>query len=49
MLDGYETTADNFNGLLPKLIAEAGFKEIQETNRYNTFLGTIRLHKARKI
>ena len=48
LLDGYETTADNFNGLLPKLIAEAGFKEIEETNRYNTFFGTIRLHKAHK-
>lgn len=48
LLDGYETTADNFNGLLPKLIADAGFKEIEETNRYNTFFGTIRLHKAQK-
>ena len=49
LLDGYETTADNFNGLVPNLMREAGFEEIEETNRYNTFFGTIRLHKARKI
>lgn len=48
LLDGFETTADNFNGLLPKLMADAGFKEIEETNRYNTFFGTIRLHRSRK-
>lgn len=48
LLDGYETTADNFNGLLPSLMSDSGFKEIEETNRYNTFFGTIRLHKALK-
>ena len=48
LLDGLDTTADNFNGLLPKLMREAGFKKIEETNRYNTFFGTIRLHKAHK-
>lgn len=46
LLDGFETTADSFNGLLPELMREAGFKEIEETNRYNTFFGTIRLHKG---
>ena len=46
LLDGFETTADSFNGLLPELMSEAGFKEIEETNRYNTFFGTIRLHKG---
>ncbi|MEK7856333.1 MAG: class I SAM-dependent methyltransferase, partial [Acidobacteriota bacterium] len=25
LLDGFETTADNFNGLLPQLMADAGF------------------------
>ena len=48
LLDGFETTADNFNGLLPTLIAEAGFEQIEETNRCNTVFGTIRLHKAQK-
>lgn len=49
MLDGFETTTDNFNGLLPKLLADTGFENIKETNSFNTLFGTIRLHKARKI
>lgn len=48
LLDGFETTGDNFNGRLPELIKKAGFEQIEETNRCNTFFGTIRLHKARK-
>ncbi len=48
LLDGFETTADNFAGLLPKLIAESGFEQIEETSYYNTLFGTIRLHKSRK-
>lgn len=48
LLDGFETTADNFGGLLPKLIADAGFKQIEERNQYNTLFGTIRLHSSLK-
>ena len=48
LLDGFETTADNFGGLLPELIADAGFEQIEDTNYYNTLFGTIRLHKSRK-
>lgn len=48
-LDGKETTGDNFNGLLPKLITDAGFEWIEETNYFNTAFGTIRLLKSRKI
>lgn len=46
--DSPETTADSFDGLLPKLMAEAGFEAIEETNHFNSVFGTIRLHKARK-
>jgi ubiquinone/menaquinone biosynthesis C-methylase UbiE len=46
--DSPETTADNFNGLLPKLIDETGFEAIEETNHFNSAFGTIRLHKSRK-
>lgn len=49
LLDGFETTADNFDGLLPKFIAEAGFEQVEETSCYNTLFGTIRLHKSRKL
>lgn len=48
MLDGFETTADNFDGRLPELIREAGFQEVKETDFYNTVFGTIRLHRAVK-
>ena len=48
MLDGFETTADNFDGLLPELISDAGFEDIEETSSFNTLFGTIRLHKALK-
>ncbi len=48
LLDGFETTGDNFNGRLPEFIKEAGFAEIKETSCYNTVFGTIRLHRAVK-
>lgn len=46
LLDGFETTTDNFNGLLPKLITDAGFSFVKETNYFNSLFGTIRLHKC---
>lgn len=48
LLDGAETTADSFAGLLPKLMADAGFEAIKETNHFNSAFGTIRLLKSRK-
>lgn len=47
-LDGFETTADSFDGLLPELMASTGFTSIEETASFNTLFGTIRLHKAVK-
>jgi ubiquinone/menaquinone biosynthesis C-methylase UbiE len=46
LLDGFETTADSFNGLLPQLMADTGFASIEETNHFNSWFGTIRLHKC---
>jgi len=48
LLDGAETTADNFKGLLPSLASEAGFREIEETQYFNSLFGTVRLIKAGK-
>ncbi|MDQ3711993.1 MAG: class I SAM-dependent methyltransferase [Acidobacteriota bacterium] len=48
LLDGSETTADSFNGLLPKLLMDAGFEMVEETNSFNSLFGTIRLHRSRK-
>lgn len=47
ILDGFETTADNVNGLLPSMMAEAGF-EVKETSNYDTLFGTIRLLSGKK-
>ena len=49
LLDGFETTADNFNGLIPQMMEQAGFGKIEETNHFNTLFGTIRLHRSCKI
>jgi len=46
LLDGFETTADSFDGLLPQLMAEAGLASIEETAHFNSSFGTIRLHKC---
>lgn len=46
-LDG-ATTKDNFAGLLPAFVEQAGFTDVQETRYFNSLFGTIRLHKAHK-
>ena len=48
LLDGFETTADSFDGLLPQLMAEAGLASIEETAHFNSLFGTIRLHKCNR-
>lgn len=48
LLDGFETTDDNFKGSLPKLIIESGFAVVEETIHFNSAFGTIRLLKSRK-
>lgn len=48
LLDGFKTTTDNVNGLLPTLIEEAGFAQVQQTISYATIFGTLSLHKAQK-
>ncbi|MBI2323111.1 MAG: methyltransferase domain-containing protein [Chloroflexi bacterium] len=48
LLDGFEPTADNVRGLLPAMMAEAGFAQVEETARYATIVGTLCLYRARK-
>ncbi len=36
LLDGAETTTDNFKGLLPSFVAEANFQEVKETRYFNS-------------
>ena len=45
-LDGFATTTDNVNGLLPQLIDSAGFIKVSETFSYMTVYGTLSLYQA---
>jgi len=46
LLDGFETTSDNVDGLLADLMRDAGFGSVEETRRYATAVGVISLFRA---
>jgi len=48
VLDGSETTKDNFEGRLPHMVVQEGFVEVEEIDFFNGLFGTIRLLKAVK-
>lgn len=48
VFDGFKTTAENVNGLLPELIHDAGFVDVHESARYMTLFGTLSLYAGRK-
>lgn len=48
LLDGSETTADSFGGMLPTLLKQSGLERVEETGAFDTMFGTIRLHKSVK-
>ena len=48
LVDGDETTKDNFAGRLKNLIEETGFTKVETTQEFRTILGTIRLFHAQK-
>jgi len=48
LLDGFETTADSVKGLLPDYMVDAGFRDVAETSRVLTPLGSVSLYKATK-
>ncbi|WP_339795151.1 methyltransferase domain-containing protein [uncultured Imperialibacter sp.] len=43
-LDGFATTNDNVNGLIPEYLSSAGFSEVQEAEYINSMLGTFTYH-----
>lgn len=47
-LDGVEDTQPNADGVLPGLIADAGFAEVNERDRVHTVTGTIAIFTALK-
>lgn len=48
ILDGFKTTNDNVNGLLPKFMEQAGFKNVTEKDSINTRIGTYSYYRAIK-
>ena len=48
LLDGFKTTSDNVNGLLPNFFSKAGLQDVQQTAQYATMFGTMALYKAKK-
>ena len=47
-LDGFPTTQDSVEGLLPRLMAEASFLDVRVTRSYATIFGTLSLYCAKK-
>jgi ubiquinone/menaquinone biosynthesis C-methylase UbiE len=48
LLDGFETTRDNVRGLLPALMAEAGFAGARVVKELPTMFGTMTIYSAFK-
>ena len=48
ILDGFEPTTDNVEGLLPLLIADAGFADVVETMTFSTMFGPLSLYRAKR-
>ncbi|MBK7880677.1 MAG: class I SAM-dependent methyltransferase [Saprospiraceae bacterium] len=48
LLDGFKTTKDNINGLMPQFISDAGFQNVSEVDFINTNIGTYSYYSAVK-
>lgn len=48
LLDGFKTTNDNVNGLMPQFISDAGFQNVSEMDFINTAIGTYSYYTAIK-
>ena len=46
LLDGFESTRDSVSGALPELLRAAGYDRVEETAKFDTPLGTMRLLRA---
>lgn len=49
VFDGFNSTEANAKGLLPQLIAEAGFEKVGIRKRVNTIFGEVQLISAQKV
>lgn len=48
LFEGFHTTTDNVKGMLPVLMEQAGFSEVEETYRMSTVYGTLSFYKGKK-
>ena len=48
LLDGFATTNDSVTGKLPAFLREAAVRDVEETQRLRTSLGTMSLYRARR-
>ncbi|ORV82208.1 hypothetical protein AWC11_23775 [Mycobacterium interjectum] len=44
--DGFDNTAPNAQGVLPELMTDVGFEDVQETRVFETFSGSISIYRA---
>lgn len=47
-VDGFEDTQPNADGVMPTLMRDAGFVEVEETDVFATATGSISIYRARK-
>ncbi len=48
LLDGFETTTANLQGLVPNMITAAGFRDVMRHERFQTVFGTLEILSAQK-
>jgi SAM-dependent methyltransferase len=48
LVDGFATTRDSLTGVLPGLLRDAGFSNVEEWDRQDTAVGTLRFYQAAK-
>ncbi len=48
LLDGFENTADNLRGELPRIFEDAGLEGAERTGELRTVFGTLALYRARR-
>lgn len=48
LLDGFKTTSDNVEGLLPLYLKKTGFLDVAITQEFQTVFGTLALYKGSK-
>jgi ubiquinone/menaquinone biosynthesis C-methylase UbiE len=48
VLDGFETTRDSVEGILPRLMSDAGFEAVVESQQEPTVFGTLSLYQGRR-